>query len=180
MNTVLFKDMTAGAVVYALVKGDDLKYCEGSIVSVSRPRMNMPEMKAGQMPLQMPSVQSVVDVTYSLDGKNYTDVVDVASCMFQTSNPGAVSLVSTDRDSIVRELHATLRNSENYLKEAEREVPKQEKRISDCKALISQLDTDFKEKQQTEQRFAKLEETQKQQGGKLDQILALLQKNNPI
>lgn len=171
MNT-LFKDLTSGALVYALVKGDELKYTEGTIVSVSQPRMVMPEMKAGQMP----TMQNVVDVTYSLDGQNFTDVVDVSASMFPTKNPGAMTLVSTDKDAVVRELHATLKTSENYLKEAEREVPKQKKRIKDCKALIAQLDTDFKERQQTEERFAKLEETQKEQGGKLDQILELLKK----
>lgn len=174
MNT-LFKDLTAGALVYALVKGDELKYTEGTIVSVSQPRMVMPEMKAGQM--QMPTMQNVVDVTYSLDGQNFTDVVDVTASMFPTKNPGALTLVSTDKEAVVRELHATLKTSENYLKEAEREVPKQKKRIKDCKALIAQLDTGFQERQQTEERFAKLEETQKEQGGKLDQILELLKKN---
>lgn len=174
MNT-LFKDLTAGALVYALVKGDELKYTEGTIVSVSQPRMVMPEMKAGQM--QMPTMQNVVDVTYSLDGQNFTDVVDVTASMFPTKNPGAMTLVSTDKEAVVRELHATLKTSENYLKEAEREVPKQKKRIKDCKALIAQLDTGFQERQQTEERFAKLEETQKEQGGKLDQILELLKKN---
>ena len=174
MNT-LFKDLTAGALVYALVKGDELKYTEGTIVSVSQPRMVMPEMKAGQM--QMPTMQNVVDVTYSLDGQNFTDVVYVTASMFPTKNPGAMTLVSTDKEAVVRELHATLKTSENYLKEAEREVPKQKKRIKDCKALIAQLDTGFQERQQTEERFAKLEETQKEQGGKLDQILELLKKN---
>lgn len=174
--TTLFKNLTAGALVYALVKGDELKYTEGTIVSVSHERMNMPKYDAAQMPMQMPSVQNVVDVTYSLDGQNYTDVVDVTASMFPTKNPGAMTLVSTDKDAIVRELHATLKSSENYLKEAEREVPKQKKRIKDCKALIAQLDTDFQDRQQTEERFAKLEEAQKEQGGKLDKILALLEK----
>ena len=169
---ILFKDLTAGAPVYALIKDEDMKYCEGSIVSVSHPRMNMPEMKPGQ--IQMPTMQQVVDVTYTIDGKNYTDVVEVTASMFPTNNPGALSLVSTDKDSIVKELHATLKISENYIKEAEREVPKQEKRISKCKELIAQLDTEFKEKQQNEERFAKLEETQRTQGGKLDEILSLL------
>lgn len=169
MNT-LFKDMTPGAVIYALIKGDDIKYIEGSIVSVGQPRMNMPDMKMGQMP----SMQNVVDVTYSLDGKNFTDTVDVTACMFSTKNPGALALISTEKDSIVRELHATLKTSENYIKDAEREMPRQKKRIKDCKALIAQLDTDFKEKQMTEERFAKLEEAQKEQGGKLDKILELL------
>ena len=136
--------------------------------------MNMQEMKPGQM--QMPSMQQVVDVTYSLDGKNYTDAVDVTSSMFPSKQPGTLTLLSTDKDAIVRELHATLKTSENYIAEAKREVPKQEKRISQCKELISQLDTDFKEKQQAEVRFTKLEETQKEQGSKLDKILSLLQR----
>lgn len=176
MNTILFKDLTAGSLVYALMKGDNLNYCEGSIVSVSQPRMNMPEMKPGQM--QMPQVQQVVDVTYSLDGKNYTDMVDVTAGMFPTKNPGVLTLVSTDKEAVVRELHATLKSSENYIKEAEREVPKQKKRVEQCNELIAQLDTEYKERQESEKRFAKIEETQRAQGGKLDQILALLQKNN--
>lgn len=176
MNSTTFKGLTAGTLVYALVKSDDLKYVEGSIVSVSQPRMNMPEMMPGQM--QLPSVQEVLDVTYTLDGKNYTDMVDATACMFPTKSPGALTLVSTDKDAIVRELRATLKSGENYLKEAEREVPKQKKRMEQCKELISQLDTEYKERQETEQRFAKIEETQRTQGGKLDQILALLQKNS--
>ena len=175
MNS-LFKDLTPASVVYALIKGDDIKYVEGSIVSVSQPRMNMPDMKLGQMP----AMQNVVDVTYSLDGKNYTDTVDTTAYMFSTKNPGVLTLVSTDKDSIVRELHATLKTSENYIRESEREVPRQRKRIKDCKSLIMQLDTDFKEKQQTEERFTKLEEVQKEQGGKLDEILSLLRDNRKV
>ena len=176
MNMTLFKGLAAGTVIYALLKGDDMKYQEGTIVSVSQPRMNYPDMKPGQM--QMPSVQEVVDVTYSLEGKNYTDMVEVTAGMFQTKNPGVLALVSTDKDAIVRELRASLNASENYIKEAEREVPRQEKRIGQCKELIAQLDTEYKDKQENEKRFAKIEETQKEQGGKLDQILALLQKNS--
>lgn len=171
---VLFKDLTPGQSVYALIKGEELRYCEGSIVSVGQQRMDMPQTQVGQMP--MPSFKNVVDVTYSIEGKNYTDTVDVTAAVFPTDKPGALSLVATDKEAVVRELHATLKTSENYLKEAEREVPKQKKRVKDCKALISQLDTDFKERQQTEERFAKLEEAQRQQGGKLDEILELLKK----
>lgn len=174
---ILFKDMQAGTLVYALVKDEELKYFEGSIVSVSQPRMEMQQVN-GQ-PIQMPSMRQVVDVTYSLDGKNYTDVVDVTASTLTTKNPGAVSLVSSDKDSIVRELHATLKTSENYLKEAEREVPRQKKRVEKCKELIAQIDTEYKERQQTEARFLKLEEAQKEMGGKLDQILAAITSKNP-
>lgn len=169
---ILFKDLTPSSVIYALVKGDDINYCEGAIVSVGQPRMNMPDMKPGQM--QMPTMQQVVDVTYSLNGKNYTDVVDMSASMFSSKNPGAMTLVSSDKEAIVRELHATLKMSENYIKEAEREVPRQEKRVKECKELIAQLDTEYKERQETEKRFSKLEEAQKEQGSKLDRILDLL------
>lgn len=177
---VLFKDMTPGQSVFALMKGDELRYCEGSIVSVGQQRMEMPQSQPGQMPMAMPPMRNVVDVTYSLDGKNYTDAVDVTASVFPTDKPGVLSLVATDKDAVVRELHATLRTSENYLKEAEREVPRQEKRVKDCKSLIAQLDTDYKERQQTEERFAKIEEAQKAQAGKLDQILNLLKAGKPV
>jgi hypothetical protein len=177
---ILLKDMTPGQMVYALIKGDELKYFEGSIVSVGQQRMEMSQTTPGQMPMQVPSMKNVVDVTYTIDGKNYTDTVDITAAMFPTDKPGALSLVASDKEAIVRELQATLNNSENYLKEADREVPKQKRRVKDAKALIAQLDTNFKEKQQMEERFGKIEETQKDQGNKLDQILALLKKDDSL
>lgn len=172
--SVLFKDLTANMPIYALVKGDTLKFHEGSIVSVGQQRVEMPQMQAGQM--QMPSMKNVVDVTYSLDGKNYTDVVDITACMFPTEKTGAITLVATDKDAIVRELHATLKKSEGYITEAEKRVPAEKKRIGECKELIAALDTDYKERQETEQRFTKLEKVQEEQGSKLDEILKLLRK----
>lgn len=173
MNT-LFKDMTAGAVVYALIKGDELKYVEGSIVSVGQQRMEMPQIQNAQMPT--PFMRNVVDVTYSLDGKNYTDAVDVTASMFPTEKTGAVTLVATDTEAIVKELHATLKTSENYIAEAEKQLPKQKSRVKECNALIARLDKSYKDRQETEMRFSKIEETQKEQGSKLDKILALLTK----
>jgi len=170
----LFKDMTAGSTVYALLKGDELKYVEGSIVSVGQQRMDMPPTTGN--PLQMPSVKNVVDVTYQLDGKNYTDAVDVTACMFPTEKTGCVTLVTTDKDAIVRELKATQKISENYLAEAEKKVPRERKRVKDCKAMLSNLDTEYKDRQETEQRFAKIEEAQKDMGSKLDMILDALRK----
>jgi hypothetical protein len=173
---VLFKDLAPGQMVYALIKGDELKYCEGSIVSVGQQRMEMPQATPGQIPMQVPPIRNVVDVTYSLEGKNHTDAVDVTASVFTTNKPGDIALIATDKEAIVRELHATQNSSENYLKESEREIPRQKKRVKECKALIAQLDTDYKERQQTEERFTKLEETQREQGGKLDEILNLLKK----
>lgn len=172
---MLFKDMTPGQIVYALVKGDELKYSEGSIVSVGQQRMEMPQPN-GQIPMQMPSMRNVVDVTYSLDGKNYTDVVDVAASVFPTEKTGNVTLVATEKEAVVKELHATLKTAESYLADTEKTIPKKKRQIKECKALIAQLDTAYKERQQNEERFSKIEEAQKEQGGKLDRILELLSK----
>lgn len=173
-NTVLFKDLTPGSIIYALIKNpDDLCYTEGSIVSVGQPRVEMPEIKNGQFPT-MQSFQSpknVVDVTYSLDGKNYTDQVDVTAYMFSTEKPGNISLITTDKDSIIRELKATLKRSEDYLKSTETEIPRNKKRTDDCKALISLLDTAYAEKQELENRIRKLEDGSAETNKLLNQIL---------
>lgn len=175
MNT-LFKELAAGAPIFALVKGDELKYYEGSIISVGAPRMEMPKIEGQPNPLQLPTMKNIVDVTYNIDGKNYTDAVDVTASVFPTGNPGAVTLVATEKEAIIRELHATQKSAENYIVEAKNLVPKREKQVEQCKQLIAELDTAFREKQETEQRFSKIEQAQKEQGSKLDKILALLEK----
>lgn len=175
---MLFKDLAPAQTVYVLVKGDGLKYCEGSLVSVGQPRMEMPN--AAPTPMTMPSMRNVVDVTYTVDGKNYTDVVDVTASVFPTEKNGEVMMVATEKEAVVKELHATLKTSENYITEAEKNVPRHKKRVKECKALIAQLDTVYMEKQHTEERFTKIEEAQKAQGDKLDKIIDLLSKKDRL
>ena len=75
-NFILFKDLTPGSIIYALIKNpDELNYVEGSIVTVGQQRVDMPDFKNGQVPNFSQAPKTVVDVTYSLDGKNYTDVL---------------------------------------------------------------------------------------------------------
>lgn len=174
-NFILFKDLTPGSIIYALIKNpDELNYTEGSIVSVGQPRVDMPDFKNGQAPIvqNFQAPKTVVDVTYSLDGKNYTDAVEVTAYMFPTEKPGAISLITTDKDSIIRELYATCKRSEDYIKNTETEVPRNKKRIDDCKALIGLLDTKYAEKQELENRIKKLEEGNAETNRLLNQILS--------
>lgn len=171
MSNTLFKDLTAGSPIHALVKGDnELKYEEGAIVSVGAQRMEMPQMQQPQFPL--PSSKMVVDVTYSILGKNYTDAVDVSAYMFPTDKTGAITLIATDKEPIIRELNVTLKKSEDYLKNVETEIPRNKKRVSDCKALISQLDTKYAEKQELENRIKKLEDGNAETHSLLKQLIA--------
>ena len=172
-NFVLFKDLTPGSIIYALIKNpDELNYVEGSIVSIGQQRVDMPDFKNGQLPNFSHSSKTVVDVTYSLDGKNYTDAVEVTAYMFPTEKPGAISLITTDKDSIIRELHATRKRSEDYIKNVETEVPRNKKRIDDCKTLIGLLDTKYAEKQELENRIKKLEDGNAETNRLLNQILS--------
>lgn len=171
MSNTLFKDLTAGSPVYALIKADDeLKYEEGTIVSVGAQRMEMPQMQQPQFP--MPSSKMVVDVTYSILGKNYTDAVDVNAYMFPTDKTGAITLIATDKEPIIRELNVTLKKSEDYLKNVETEIPRNKKRVEDCKALIGLLDTKYAEKQELENRIKKLEDGNAETHSLLKQLIA--------
>lgn len=171
-NFILFKDLTPGSIIYALIKNpDELNYVEGSIVSVGQQRVDMPDFSNGQMPNFSQSPKTVVDVTYCLDGKNYTDAVEVTAYMFPTEKPGAISLITTDKETIVRELHATCKRSEDYIKSTETEVPRNKKRIEDCKTLIGLLDTKYAEKQEFENRIKKLEDGSAETNKLLNQIL---------
>ena len=166
MNT-LFKDMAAGATVHALVKGEELRYVTGTVVSIGQPRVDMPN------PIQAigQGYKQVVDVTFAVDGKNYTEAVEVTACMFPTNKLGGVSLVATDTETILRELRVTEKLDTDYLKQTESEIPKREKRIEACKQLIAELDTDYKEKRETEDRFIRIEKKQEEFGGMLKRIL---------
>lgn len=179
MNNILFKDLTAGSPIYALIKGDnEIQFSEGSIVTIGQQRVDMPQIQPNQgafpLPAALPATKTVVDVTYCIEGKNYTDTVEVTGYMFPTEKPGSITLVATDKEPIIRELNATLKRAEDYLKNVETEVPKNKKRIDDCKTLISLLDTAYAEKQELESRIKKLEDNGAETNKLLNQILSKL------
>lgn len=174
-DNVLFKNLTAGATIHALIKGDNMRYVECQIVSVGMPRMEMPTNSQPAMALPaMP--KNVVDVTYCLEGKNYTDAVDVNASMAPTDKPGATTLLATDKATILRELRATLKIDEDYLAHADEEKARREKSVAKCHELIGLLDTEYAEKQAFEQRIAKLEQGTEKTNNMLEQILAKLNK----
>lgn len=166
MENILFKDLTSGSVIYALIKKDnELEYVEGSIVSIGQQRAEM----TGQSPVF--GMKTVVDVTYCLNGKNYTDAVSITDGMFSTLNLGAITLVATSKDPVIRELHATRKKSQDYIKATETELPRNKKRIEDCDKLIKELDTEYAEKQDMERRLTQLEERTSKANDLLTQIL---------
>ncbi len=159
----LFKDLTGGQPIYALVKGKDLKYIEGKIVSIGLQRIDVP--KGATMP------RNVVDVTYELEGTNYTDAVNVTDSMFPTEKTGAVTLVTTSKDTILRELRASMKLDEEFLNTVDETKEKKKKNVEQCKELIGQLDTEWAEKQAFENRITALENNSKETNTLLKSIL---------
>lgn len=72
----LFKNMVSGQPIYSLIKSDPINYYEGKIVSIGNPRLEMAKN------LNMPN--NVIDVTYEINGTNYTDTVNISDSMFST------------------------------------------------------------------------------------------------
>lgn len=169
-ENILFKNLTPGASIHALIKGDNMRYVEGQIVSVGMPRIDMPANP--QPTISIPAMpKNVVDVTYSLEGKNYTDAIDVSASMHPTKQPGDTTLLATDKATILRELRATLKIDEDYLANAKNEKARHEKSAAKCKELITALDTEYAEKQAFEQRIQSLEHGQSQTNAMLQQII---------
>lgn len=168
-ENVFFKNLTSGATIHALIKGDNMRYVEGTIVSVGAPRIEMPKDVSAMSALAVP--KNVVDVTYTLEGKSYTDAIDVNASMAPTDKPGSTTLLSTGKDAILRELRATLKIDEDYLANVENEKARHGKSAAKCKELITALDTEFAEKQAFEQRIRQLEQGQSQTNSMLQQII---------
>lgn len=163
MSSILFKDLSVGSTIYALVKdSNDLKYLEGSVVSIGQQRIDF----------ALQQTKTVIDLTYSLEDKNYTDVIDITSYVFSTEKIGNITLISTDKELIIRELQATLKKAEDFIKSLDVEVPKNKKRIEDCKKLISSLDTTYAEKQKFEERIKKLEDNSAETNKLLNELLS--------
>ena len=163
----LFKDLSAGQPIYALIKSQDLRYIEGKIVSVGMQRMDMPKDVA------IP--RNVIDITYELDGVNYTDTINVTDSMFPTKKLGATTLVTTTKDTIIRELRASLKIDEEFLANVEKTKEQKKKNVQQYKELISKLDTEWAEKQALENRIITLENNSKETNTLLKSILEKLQ-----
>ena len=159
----LFKDMSPGQSIYALMKGDTIDYAEGKIVSISPQRLDMPKDVA------IP--RNVIDVTYEINGTNYTDVINITDSMFPTKNTGVTTLVATSKDTIVRELRASLKIDEDFLSSIDETIERKKRNVDQYKSLIAKLDTEWAKQQAIETRITNLENTSKETNTLLKTIL---------
>jgi len=161
-----FKELKPNYPIHILDKNEGVKYVLGKVLNVGQPRYDMTTQQApGSMPnFSMPPMK--VDVTIEADGKTKTYVFDENSATVSVGNV----LFSTDKEGIVRELDATIAHCEQYLSEEERV----KKDLEESKALKGQLDTTYKDKQETDKRFEKIEKNQEEMGDMMRKIMQKL------
>lgn len=141
----MFKDYKPGYILYILDK-DAMTSSEGKVVGVGNPYME--PQKPGQI---SPSINCLVDITVETSGRTMTLAMPESSDIAFAGN----LVISSDKSGILREVQAMRAQSENVVNS----IDKHKKIIEGCDAIIADLDTDYKEKQETNKRISKLENT---------------------
>ena len=139
---MLFKDLKQNYPVYIFDK-QNITFTPGKIMSVSFPHMdNSNPMVMGK---------SVVDIVIEAGGKSATYAIPDSMSVAYAGD----LVISTDRDSIIREVEAIKNNSEQYLKGVERMKAVLEKSTS----LLAELNPEIRAKQENEQRLSNMEQS---------------------
>ena len=154
-----FRDLKSGYPVYLLDR-TALKYEQGKVMSVSSPHADTMPGNYGKM---------LVDITIQTDGKQNTySVTDTE----QTAYAGTL-LITCNKECVVNEVRAINSQAEESLAK----VGEMQQKVASCKALLEELDTTFKDKQETEKRFRKIDERFSGMEDKMDKILSAISKN---
>ena len=137
---MLFKDIKQNYPVYILDK-QSMTYEAGKATQVSFPRIEM-NQKTGK-------AESVVDITIEANGKTATYVIPDNLSVTYTGS----LILSTDKTSLISEIEALKNTAEQVLSS----VSYHEGVLAKSNDLLAELNPAFKEKQETEKRFAAME-----------------------
>lgn len=153
-----FRDLKSGYPVYLLDR-TALKYEQGKVMAVGAPHADLQSGSYGKM---------LVDVTIQTEGKQNTYSVSDTE---QTAYAGSL-LITCSKECVTNEVRAINTQAEEALSK----VTEMQQKVASCKALLEELDTTFKDKQETEKRFRKIDERFSGMEDKMDKILAAINK----
>ena len=137
---MLFKDIKQNYPVYILNK-QDLSLIQGKATQVSFPRLEM-NQKTGK-------TEMVVDVTIEANGKMATYAIPESLSVTYAGH----LVLSTEKSGLTSEVEAQKANAEQVLAS----VDHQKEVLEKSSSLLAELNPVYKEKQETEQRFGKIE-----------------------
>lgn len=135
---MLFRDLKAGYPIYIFDRGE-VKVSQGKVVDRGVPRL---DPRCG-------TTDMVVDVTIEHDGQTKTYTFK------ETTDVGYINnlVISIGRECILHEVEVMKTQSEQALAQVETHKSNVEK----CTEILANLNPALKEKQETEARFSKLE-----------------------
>ncbi len=153
-----FKELKSGYTAY-LFDRNTMKYAEAKVMSVGMPRADLTVGNYGKM---------LVDITIQTkEGKQNTySVADTERCAY-----AGTLMLTTDKECVVNEVRSIKVQAE----EALAKVAEMQKQMECCKTLLEELDTTYREKQETENRFRKIEERFGVIGEKMDRMLNMIE-----
>lgn len=137
---MLFKEIKQNYPVYILDK-QEFQIIQGKATAVSFPRVEM-NQKTGR-------TEMVVDVTVEANGKTATYSIPENLSVTFAGN----LVLSTDKQGLTGEVEAMVANADQILASVQ-----QAQKIKDtASAILADLNPVYKEKQETEKRFGKIE-----------------------
>lgn len=142
---MLFKDIKQNFPVYILDK-QNMSFTQGKVQSVSFPHIdNSSPMGMGK---------TVIDVAIEADGKSGTYAMPENLSVVYAGNV----VLSTDRDGIMREVEAMKASAEQVIAS----INKQKEIVEKSTKLLTELNPEYKAKQENEQRLSNLENSMRE------------------
>lgn len=139
---LLFKDIKQNYPVYIL-DTQEFSVVQGKATQVSFPRLEM-NQKSGK-------TEMVVDVTIDANGKTATYTIPESLSVTYAGH----LVLSTEKSGLAGEVEVQKANAEQILASA----TKAQNIIDKAPSLLAELNPIYKEKQETEQRFGKIEKS---------------------
>ena len=141
-----FKDLQKSYQVYILYKGEKIRHKMGTVVSIANPRFQ--PLQPGQLSYQQPQ-DKIVDLEVSVDGVSSTFVVR-ENMTVEVRND---ITISCDRDPILNEINAIMRNSNDILNS----VDKHKSILEDCEQIVKDLNPVLAVDKSRDEKIANLE-----------------------
>lgn len=155
-----FKDLKSGHAIHLLDR-TALAYEQGNVMAVGLPHADTQPGSYGKM---------LIDITIQTkDGKRNTYSVSDTE---QTAYAGSL-LITCNKECVTGEVRSIKAQAEDTLAK----VDASRKAVTACQALLEELDTAFKDKQETERRFRKIDERFTGIEDKMDRLLSAINKN---
>lgn len=160
---MLFKDIKQNYPIHILDK-QNFRYIQGKAVTVSFPKLEVnPDTGKPEM---------MISITVEAEGKTATYAIPE-----NLSISYANGLVfATDKSLLLTEAKAIKANAEQIIASA----PKAQSIIDASMDLFAELDSSFKEKQETEQRFGKIEGSITEMKGLMQEQQQMMQKQQQM